>query len=111
MTRVPQDVQIIGISSESDKTIKVLSPLAADTLDKSVGLLRQEQGSGSQVHYRLGHHRECVSRISFSLFLLFCACPLILSPQVEGIPAAFVIDKKGIVAWQGHPMSDMEQVT
>eukprot|EP00960_Hanusia_phi_P038879 753645-Hanusia_phi.AAC.2 len=31
--------------------------------------------------------------------------------KVEGIPAAFVVDKKGLVTWQGHPMSDLEQVT
>ncbi len=28
----------------------------------------------------------------------------------DGIPYAFVVDKSGIVAWQGHPMDGMERV-
>lgn len=27
---------------------------------------------------------------------------------VNGIPAAFVIGKDGLVAWQGHPMSGLD---
>ncbi|EKX51847.1 hypothetical protein GUITHDRAFT_161438 [Guillardia theta CCMP2712] len=73
-----KDVQIIGISSESDKTIKAFCDKNKEVAPKyTIGL--DTTGSVSRGY------------------------------PVEGIPAAFVIDKKGIVAWQGHPMSDMEQ--
>ncbi len=77
-----KDVVVIGISNEKMDKVKPFVEKMGDKMDYNVAV---DSGRATSKLYM-----EALG--------------------VRGIPHAFVINKKGILVWQGHPMAGMESV-
>ncbi len=76
-----QDVTIIGISNEDLDKVKEYVESMGDKMDYAVAV-------------------DTEGKMTKAYMDAF---------NVRGIPHAFVIDKAGMIAWQGHPMGDLER--
>jgi thiol-disulfide isomerase/thioredoxin len=77
-----RDVIFIGVSDETSAKVKPFVDSMGDKMDYTVALDKDRKTS-------VGYMEKY---------------------GVNGIPHAFVVDKEGRIAWQGHPMSGLERV-
>lgn len=77
-----RDVIFIGVSDETSAKVKPFVDSMGDKMDYTVALDKDRKTSAGYME-KYG---------------------------VNGIPHAFVVDKEGRIAWQGHPMSGLERV-
>ena len=77
-----RDVIFVGVSDETSAKVKPFVDSMGEKMDYTVALDKEGKTSAGYME-RYG---------------------------VNGIPHAFVVDKEGRIAWQGHPMSGLERV-
>ncbi len=81
-----KNVVVIGVSTDSEKT------------RKDVPAFVEKQGAGMDYAVALDTEDRAASKAYMEAF------------KIGGIPNAFVIDTKGKIVWQGHPMVGLEEV-
>ena len=77
-----RDVVFVGVSDETSAKVKPFVDGMGDKMEYTVALDKDDKTSKGYME-RYG---------------------------INGIPHAFVVDKEGRIAWQGHPMSGLERV-
>ncbi len=77
-----QGVIIVGITTEKIKPVRTFINKMGDMMDYAVAI----------------DDNEGTSKAYMEAF------------GIDGIPHAFIVDKKGLIVWQGHPMDNMELV-
>ena len=90
-------LQTIPLLSKLQKKLAAKGVLVVgisnETADKVEGFLKEH----AEMDYRVGLDKE---NGTWGTWM----------EGIPGIPHAFVVDRKGVVVWKGHPMSGMDQV-
>ena len=76
-----KDVVFVGVSNEKLATVKPFVEKMGEKMDYVVAVDKEQKTSAGYME----------------------------AFKIEGIPHAFIVDKKGLIVWEGHPMADLEQ--